>query len=193
MVNANLKDQKFIGHHIKKFFNGQHADYSPDWYIDVGLVILQTMVIQIFMPIVNSVKGFVVPIIKQKIDSHFTDDPYKTRCTSLAKYKANYGGTEYLIHFKYSDILVIVYVACLYGIGIPLLFPVAALALGVTWVNERIQTAYQVTQPPAMDDTMTKNAMGLLKIAPIMLLVNGYWMLSNRMIYANYWEYITVD
>jgi integral membrane sensor domain MASE1 len=44
-----------------------------------------------------------------------------------------------------------------------------------------------------MDDTMTKNAMGLLKIAPIMLLVNGYWMLSNRMIYANYWEYITVD
>ena len=40
---------------------------------------------------------------------------------------------------------------------------------------------------------MTKNAMGLLKIAPIMLLVNGYWMLSNRQIYANYWEYIQVD
>jgi len=35
--------------------------------------------------------------------------------------------------------------------------------------------------------------MGLLKVAPIMLLVNGYWMLSNRMIYANYWEYIQVD
>jgi hypothetical protein len=96
------------------------------------------------MPIINSVKGFVVPIIKQKIDSGFTDDPYKTRCTSLAKYKANYGGAEYLIHFKYSDVLVIVYVACLYGIGIPLLFPIASLALGVTWVNERIQTAYQV-------------------------------------------------
>lgn len=64
LVNANLKDQTFIGHHIKKFFNGQHADYTPDWYIDVGLVILQTMVIQVFMPIVNSVKGFAVPILK---------------------------------------------------------------------------------------------------------------------------------
>ena len=35
--------------------------------------------------------------------------------------------------------------------------------------------------------------MGLLKIAPIMLLVNGYWMLSNRMIYANFWAYVEVD
>jgi hypothetical protein len=40
LVNANLMDQKFIGHHIKKFFNGQHSDYTPEWYIDVGLVIL---------------------------------------------------------------------------------------------------------------------------------------------------------
>ena len=44
-----------------------------------------------------------------------------------------------------------------------------------------------------MDDTMTANAMGLLKIAPIMLLVNGYWMLSNRMIYSNSWSYISID
>lgn len=193
LVNANLKDQWFVGHHIKKLFNGLHTDYTPDWYIDVGLVILQTMVIQVFMPIVNTVKGFVVPIIKQKIDSHFTDDPYKTRSTSLAKYRAIYGGEEYLIHFKYSDALVIVYVACLYGIGIPLLFPIAAIALANTWLNERIQTAYQVVQPPAMDDTMTNNAMGLLKVAPIILLVNGYWMLSNRQIFANYWHYIEVD
>ena len=94
------------------------------------------------MPIVNTVKGFAIPIIKQKLDSKFTDDPYKTKCTSLAKYRAVYGGEEYLIHFKYSDVLVIIYVACTYGIGIPLLFPVASLAIAITWVNERIQTAY---------------------------------------------------
>ena len=135
------------------------------------------------MPVVNTVKGFVVPIIKQKIDSKFTDDPYLTKSTSMAKYKAIYGGEEYLIHFKYSDILVIVYVACMYGVGIPLLFPVASIALYITYINERIQTAYQVKLPPAMDDTMTQNALGLLKIAPIILLVNGYWMLSNKMIY----------
>jgi hypothetical protein len=37
-----------------------------------------------------------------------------------------------------------------------------------------------VRQPPAMDDTMTKNTLRLLKLAPIMLLMNGYWMISNK-------------
>ena len=40
LVNANLKDQDFISHHFKKFFNGPFKDYTSDWYIDVGLTIL---------------------------------------------------------------------------------------------------------------------------------------------------------
>ena len=123
---------------MKKFFNGPFKDYTPDWYIDVGLVVLQTMVINAIMPVVNAVKGFVVPIIKQKIDSKNTNNPYVTRCTSLAKYRSVYGGEEYLIHFKYSDMLVIVYVSCMYGLGIPLLFPIGALNLGITWISERV-------------------------------------------------------
>ena len=96
------------------------------------------MVINAIMPIVNAVKGFAVPIIKQKIDSKFTDNPYVTRSTTLAKYRSVYGGEEYLIHFKYSDALVIVYVSCMYGVGVPLLFPVGAINLAITWVSERV-------------------------------------------------------
>ena len=96
------------------------------------------MVINAIMPIVNAVKGFAVPIVKQKLDSSFTDDYYRTKCTSLAKYREIYGGEEYSIHFKYSDTLVIVYVSCMYGLGIPLLFPIGALNLGITWISERV-------------------------------------------------------
>ena len=123
---------------MKSFFNGPFKDYTPDWYIEVGLVVLQTMVINACMPIVNALKGFLVPVAKQKLDSSFTDDQYRTKCTSLAKYKEIYGGDEYLIHFKYSDVLVIVYVSCMYGLGIPLLFPIGALNLGITYISERI-------------------------------------------------------
>ena len=31
-----------------------------------------------------------------------------------------------------------------------------------------------------MDDKMTRNAMRLISFSPILFLVNGYWMLSNR-------------
>merc|ERR1712086_16645 len=60
-------------------------------------------------------------------------------------------------------------------------------------MSERITTAYYVRQPPAMDDTMTKNALRLLKLAPIILLFNSYWMIGNKQIFQNLWSYIDED
>ena len=118
---------------------------------------------------------------------------YVTRSTSMAKYKAIYGGEEYLIHFKYSDALNITYITMMYGMGIPLLFPVASLNLALTLYGERFACAFVVRQPPAMDDTMTKNTLRLLKLAPIILLMNGYWMISNKQIFNNVWTYLQED
>jgi len=39
--------------------------------------------------------------------------------------------------------------------------------------------------PPALDDRMTKNAINMLSLSPILLLANGYWMLSNKQIFAS--------
>ena len=36
-----------------------------------------------------------------------------------------------------------------------------------------------------MDDRMAKNAMQLLSYCPLIFLVNGYWMLSNRQMFEN--------
>lgn len=64
LVNANLSEQTFIPDSMKDALNGPFSDYVPDWYGDVGLKILQTMVINAIMPIVGVVKGVVVPRIK---------------------------------------------------------------------------------------------------------------------------------
>ena len=44
--------------------------------------------------------------------------------------------------------------------------------------------------PPALDDKLTKNCINMLQMAPIVLLFNGYWMISNRQIYENQWHYV---
>jgi len=111
----------------------------------------------------------------------------------MAKYRAIYGGGEYLIHFKYSDALNITYVTCMYGIGIPLLFPVAALNLSLTLMGECLTTAFYASQPPAIHDTLTKIGLILLKLAPIILLFNSYWMIGNKQIFQNLWSYIDED
>ena len=55
-----------------------------------------------------------------------------------------YAGPEYLIHFKYSDALNVTYITLMYGVGIPLLFPIAALNLFMTYLGERYTVAYAV-------------------------------------------------
>jgi hypothetical protein len=111
----------------------------------------------------------------------------------MAKYKNIYGGKEYLIHFKYSEFLNITYITMMYGIGIPLLFPVAALALINAYISERILTAWVFKMPPAMDNKLTKNALGMIKLAPLFLLFNGFWMVDNKQIFENVWSYVKLD
>jgi len=48
-----------------------------------------------------------------------------------------YSGPEYKIHFKYSAILNTTYVTMMYGVGMPILFPIAALSYFVFWATER--------------------------------------------------------
>jgi len=96
------------------------------------------------MPFVTLVVGFLVPLIKKRLDTKGTDDVYVTRQTSMIKYKMVYAGQDYLIHFKYSDALNVVYVAMTYGLGIPILFPLAAVTLLNQRICEKITVAYNV-------------------------------------------------
>jgi len=87
------------------------------------------MVINSIMPWVQCTVAFLVPRLKRGLDNGFTQDPYKTKKTSIQNFKALYTGAEYLIHFKYSDCLNVSYIAMMYGLAMPLLFPIAALTL----------------------------------------------------------------
>jgi hypothetical protein len=60
------------------------------------------------------------------LDTKFKGDPYITKKTGMAAYKDLYSGAEYVIHFKYAGVLNIVYITFMYGMGMPILFVLAA-------------------------------------------------------------------
>lgn len=165
---------------ITKYLSGTYYDYMPAWYGDVGMKILQTMIINSIMPYVTLTTGFAIPWLKRKLDRKWGNDPYVTKKTSMAQYTILYSGTDYLVHFKYAGVLNIIYITMMYGIGIPLLFPVAAFNYFNQYLTERMIVAYQVKLPPALDDKLTNNCIDMLKWAPLILLFNGYWMISNQ-------------
>lgn len=47
LASANLAD---VSGFLAKFFDGEHYDYSPAWYQSVGYLLVQTMLLNAFMP-----------------------------------------------------------------------------------------------------------------------------------------------
>jgi len=143
----------------------------------------------VFIPYCTTVAtGVVIPKLKQWMDGK--GDHFKTKKTSRLVFRALYSGNDYVIHFKYSGVLNIVYIAFFYGMGLPMLFPIAAASIFSQWANERYNVAYVNKLPPTLDDKLTKNAINSLKWAPLLLCFNGYWMLSNRQIFNNQWQFL---
>lgn len=92
------------------------------------------------MPYINVVKESVIARAKQIADKG--KDPFKTGKRTIQAYKAVYFGKEFPIHFKYSDCLNITFLAMLYGFGMPIMYPMAAIIISNQRLGERILVAY---------------------------------------------------
>lgn len=158
--------------------SGMYFDYMPNWYHEVGNKIVKAMIINSIMPYVTLCTSVGIPKVMRWLDNK--GDPYKSKKTSMAQYKKLHGGADYIIHFKYSNILNVCYITMMYGVGMPILFPIAAFNFLNQWFCERVIVAYCMKLPPALDDMLLKNFVRMLRFSPLLFLANGYWMASNK-------------
>lgn len=91
-----------------------------------------------------------------------------------------YSGPEYFMHFKYSTIMNVCFVTFMYGLAIPMLFPIAFFCFLILYISERIQLTYFYKKPPMFDEKLNISAIGILKWAPVFMMLFGYWIMSNR-------------
>lgn len=62
-----------------------------------------------------------------------------------------------MIHFKQSATLNIIYVTMMYGLGMPMLFPIAAFNFLNQWICERLIVAWYMRLPPSLSDILMRN------------------------------------
>lgn len=103
----------------------------------------------------------------------------------MTQYIKLYSSSDYLVYSKYSSILTTVFITLTYGVGMPILFPIAAVTFAIMWVQERFFVAYLFKAPPSFDENLSNNALDILRYAPLLLLFNGYWMLGNQQVFNN--------
>ncbi len=84
------------------------------------------------------------------------------------------------MHYKYSMMLNTIFVTFMYGFGIPLLFPVAVLALVILYFIEKTILYYAYQAPPMYDEKLNILIVKTAQFAPIFYLAFGYWMCSSN-------------
>jgi len=82
------------------------------------------------------------------------------------------------------------FITMMYGLGMPILFLVAAFNFANQYICERIAISFCYQQPPLLDDNLSKSVLRILKWSPILFLFNGYWMLTNRQIFENKFSFV---
>lgn len=78
----------------------------------------------------------------------------------------------------------------MYGLGLPILFPIASLSILTLYCVEKLMLHYAYREPPMYDESLNKNALNILTYAPLLFLSFGYWMLSSRQLFEN--DHLTV-
>ena len=89
------------------------------------------------------------------------------------------------MHFRYSSILVQVYVAFMYGLMLPIMWPIALVGIFNMFVVERLTLAYYFRQPPMYDASLNQRAIDLLQRAPFAMFFLSYWAFGNRQSFFN--------
>lgn len=83
------------------------------------------------------------------------------------------------MHFKYSSCLNITFVTLMYGLAIPLLFPIAVLCYLILYIVERICITYYYKRPPMFDDKLNRASLRTLKWASVVMMAFGFWIMGN--------------
>ena len=73
----------------------------------------------------------------------------------------------------------------MYGLALPLLFPIALLSMFVIYTVEKLMLTYFYRKPPMFDEKMNTAAISVLKWAPFFLVAFNFWSFSNKQIFSN--------
>lgn len=112
-------------------------------------------------------------------------DAPPTKQLTLQTYIDLYAGPEFNMSLKYSQIMVSVFIALTFGVGMPILYLIACIQLCGIYTLEKGMLYYSYKKPSSYDEVLNTAVLKVLMLAPIFQLSFGYWFLSNKQLLSN--------
>lgn len=180
LVNSNLE---FSPIPFIPIYN-TYTDLNSGWYEDIGKTMIKSMTIVAGMPIPLFIGFKGMQYAYRMMDAGFYFfTPFEERSTkkkSIKGFVDLWCGLPYYMYAQYISVTVMVYVSFMYGIALPILFPIVLVGISIMYMNERLQLAYNHPKPPMYGKDMNNQVLSLLKWAPLPMLLFGYWVMGNN-------------
>lgn len=186
LVDADLSEQPIAG-----FLTwGESGDFDSSFWKTSGNAIVSTMIFNAYYPILEFLMYWAMRVLFRCLDRPLCSlDSYKTKKTSIKQYMDLYLGPVYYMHYKYSTVMNICFVTMMFGLGLPILFPIAIASFVILYLLEKTMLYYIYRMPPMYDERLSVSVIDKLRWAPCFFLAFGYWMVSSNQLFSNEYLY----
>jgi hypothetical protein len=179
---------------LGRWLNGKYYDYSCDWYVDIGEILVLSLIINIFIP---PIEVLVESILTWKDESedkgrHCCNrksyHEFKTKQSKLWAYMDVHGGPDQEVYVKYAELQTVFLTVIWYGPGMPILYPIMLVSYSVYWITTRFHFVYKIKKPPVMNDELVQTNIFWLKWAPTVMMANAWWIFTNKQVFEGWVE-----
>ena len=167
-------------------FAGGYNDFTTSWYSDVGATIMIMMLFSIVTPHIANFFLHFVRFVRRWFDRKWTWNKRQTRKLFQIDYESLYLGPEYLIEFRYSNMIAMVYLTLLFGAGMPILYFFAACIFFVVYWVDKVTLFKIYRQPPRLGIEVIRFVRNLLMPGIVLHFGFTFWMFSNSLIFGSY-------
>lgn len=112
------------------FLDGKYPDYIDRWYLEIAPYFVIPMFVIILVPFIELFANFLIQKFMMWKDRGWTwASSLRTNCHTVGQYVDMVSGCQNTLYDRYSNVIVLLLVNLLYGVGLPMLFPLTLFSL----------------------------------------------------------------
>ena len=172
----------------------KYSTFSQEWYQEIGSIIVITVCLMVFIPHLSNIAQQLLYGCLRCCDRGCSCDDRKTRKLVQEDYENINTGNEFMLEFRYSNMLTIISVSFLYSGGMPFLYPVVAAFFFCTyWVDKCLLFRYY-RKPIQFDNYLAKRTLSYYKYI-LVLHIFGFLLMYGKtpILHNDLFEHLDFD
>lgn len=136
LLNINYGKSNIDFSSFSFLLQGKFDDITADWYMNIGTIVILTMIFNISFPIIELMLVNILKCIRRCIDRRLYCR--KTSCKTKKEYIELYNNDIYPIQERYAFVMAIIIITMTFSCIIPILYLICAISLMLLYFSDKV-------------------------------------------------------